>query len=412
MERWDFLGFLTITLNCNVTIVGKIWLIFTLMLRMVVIILAGYPIYQDEQERFVCNTLQPGCSNVCYDMFSPVSHFRFWLIHNVSVLLPYTMFSIYVLHKGTLHAARGALQPDCCTGSHSLSGQKAVKGLYPRPSSSHLNVPDFSTAYIIQLLLRILTEAAFAGAQYYLFGFWVPKQFSCYHSPCTSMVDCYISRPTEKSIMMLFIWGVNALSFLLSFVDLLFCMQRWLRQKHLAKQVIKNACVSEEHDSPNMSLGEAKNCLASEVGPESPRLVKRSSQTSENGGWPESRGEEDVSLHSVVWPKDVASRSNLNSPGNKSCSSGRIPFLDEDGSEVMSTGSEQQGIAPKQLQGRPIEEMAQATRPKDSPHLGELVSAPRSRLGGHYSSRELKLSTSQVSCGSPSHRRAKKSEWV
>ncbi|XP_020845994.1 gap junction delta-4 protein [Phascolarctos cinereus] len=411
MERWDLLGFLIITLNCNVTILGKIWLIFTIMLRMVVIILAGYPIYQDEQERFVCNTLQPGCSNVCYDMFSPVSHFRFWLIQNVSVLLPYTMFSVYVLHKGALHAALGAHQPDCCKGRHSLFGQRAVKGLYPRPCCFCLNVPDFSTVYIIQLLLRILTEAAFVGTQYYLFGFWVPKRFSCYHSPCTSVVDCYISRPTEKSIMMLFIWGVNALSFLLSFVDLTCSMQRWLRRKHLAKQVIKNACVSEEHGSPNISPGEATNCLASEVEQEPPHLVKRSSQTSENCEWPESRGE-DVSLHPMVWPKDVASRSNLNSPSNKSCSSGRMAFPDEEGSEVMSSGSEQHGIAPKQLQGRLVKEMAQAPRPKDSPQLEEHASAPRSRLGGHYSSRELKPSASQVNCGSPSYLRAKKFEWV
>ncbi|XP_068942630.1 gap junction delta-4 protein [Petaurus breviceps papuanus] len=411
MERWDLLGFLIITSNCNVTIVGKIWLIFTIMLRMVVIILAGYPIYQDEQERFVCNTLQPGCSNVCYDMFAPVSHFRFWLIQNVSVLLPYIMFSVYVLHQGALHAALRAHQQDCCRGGHSLSDQRAVKGLYPRPGCSHLNVPDFSTAYIIQLLLRILTEAAFAGAQYYLFGFWVPKRFSCYHSPCTSVVDCYISRPTEKSIMMLFIWGVNALSFLLSFVDLTFSMQRWLRQKRLTRQVIKNACASEEHGSPNISPGEVRNSLTSEVGRGPSHLVKRSSPTSENGDWPESRGE-DVSLHPIVWPKDVAFRSNLNSPSNKSCSSGRMPFPDEDGSEMMSSGSQQQGIAPKQLQSRSIKEMAQTPRSKGSPQLGELVSASRSRLGGHYSSNELKPSASQLSCGSPSYPRAKKSEWV
>uniref|UniRef100_A0A5F8GLA2 Gap junction protein n=1 Tax=Monodelphis domestica TaxID=13616 RepID=A0A5F8GLA2_MONDO len=405
MERWDLLGFLIITLNCNVTIVGKIWLIIMIMLRMVVIILAGYPIYQDEQERFICNTLQPGCSNVCYDIFSPVSHFRFWLIQNVSVLLPYAMFSVYVFHKGALRAAMGARQPDCCKGRNILPDQRGVKGF----GYSHLNFPDFSTAYIIQLLLRILTEAAFGGAQYYLFGFWVPKQFSCYHSPCTSVVDCYISRPTEKSIMMLFIWGVSALSFLLSFVDLICCMQRWLRRKHLAKRMMKNVCVSEEHGSPYIPPGQAKHCLTSEVRQEPPQLVKRFSQISENAGWPESRGEEDISLHPMVWPKDVASRSNLNSPGHKSCSSGRMTFPDEDGSEVMSNGSEQQGIASKEMQSRPFKEVP---RSKDSSQLGEFASAPRSRLGGHYSSSELKPSASQVSCGSPSYLRAKKSEWV
>ncbi|KAM8981726.1 gap junction delta-4 protein [Sarcophilus harrisii] len=402
MERWDLLGFLIITLNCNVTIVGKIWLIVTIMLRMLVIILAGYPIYQDEQERFVCNTLQPGCSNVCYDMFAPVSHFRFWLIQNVAVLLPYAMFSVYVLHRGALRAAGGAHPPDCCGGRHTLTS---------RPGCSRLNVPHFSTAYIIQLLLRILTEAAFAGAQYYLFGFWVPKRFSCYDSPCTSVVDCYISRPTEKSIMMLFIWGVNALSVLLSFVDLICSMQRWLRRKHLARQGVKTTCVNQEQSPPSIFPGETRNCLTSEVGGEPPHLVKSSSQTSDNDEWLDSR-EEDVSLHPMVWPKDGASRSNLHSPGNKSCSSGRMAFPDEDDSEMMSNGSEPQGIAHKQQQGKSVKEKVQPPRLKDSPQRGELASAPRSRLGGHYSSSELKPSASQVSCGSPSYLRAKKSEWV
>ncbi|XP_044533695.1 gap junction delta-4 protein [Gracilinanus agilis] len=405
MERWDLLGFLIITLNCNVTIVGKIWLIFMIMLRIVIIILAGYPIYQDEQERFVCNTLQPGCSNVCYDMFSPVSHFRFWLIQNVSVLLPYALFSVYVFHKGALHAAMGARQPDFCKARHTLPDQRVVKG----SGCSQRNFPDFSTAYIIQLLLRILTEAAFGGAQYYLFGFWVPKRFSCYHSPCTSTVDCYISRPTEKSIMMLFIWGVSALSFLLSFIDLICCMQRWLRRKHLAKRMMKNVCVSEDQGPPHFPPGQAKHCLSSEVGREPPKRVKRVSQTSENAGWPESRGEDDIPLPSMLWPKDIASRSNLNSPGRKSCSSGRMTFLDEDGSDVMSNGSEQQGIASKERQSRPFKEVG---RSKDNPQLEEFASGPRSRLGGHYSSNEPKPSTSPVSCGSPGYLRAKKSEWV
>ncbi|OPJ85356.1 gap junction delta-4 protein [Patagioenas fasciata monilis] len=104
MERWDSLGFLIVTLNYNVTIVGKIWLMLIILLRMAVVVLAGYPLYQDEQERFVCNTLQPGCSNVCYDLFSPVSHFRFWLVQTVSILLPDAAFTIYVLHKAAILA--------------------------------------------------------------------------------------------------------------------------------------------------------------------------------------------------------------------------------------------------------------------------------------------------------------------
>ncbi|EPY75107.1 gap junction delta-4 protein [Camelus ferus] len=213
MDRPDLLGFLAITLSCNVTVVGKIWLVFMVLLRMVVLVLAGSPVYQDEQERFVCNTLQPGCANVCYDIFSPVSHLRFWLLHSVSVLLPSAVFSVYVLHKGAELAARGPRGPDGVPGDH--HAPELTPG-----ARRWLPVPDFSSGYLVHLCLRTLTEAAFGALHYLLFGFLVPKRFSCTHPPCTSVVDCYVSRPTEKSILMLFVWAACALSFLLSVADL------------------------------------------------------------------------------------------------------------------------------------------------------------------------------------------------
>ncbi|XP_004425488.2 PREDICTED: gap junction delta-4 protein [Ceratotherium simum simum] len=222
MERLDLLGFLIVTLNCNVTIVGKIWLIFTILLRMVVVVLAGAPVYQDEQERFVCNTLQPGCANVCFDIFSPVSHLRFWLIQSVSVLLPSAVFSVYVLHKGAVLAARGPCAPEVRPRGHDPSDPIAGDRRCPPPcrKARNLNVPDFSSGYMVHLFLRTLTEAAFGALHYLLFGFLVPKRFSCTRPPCSSVVDCYVSRPTEKSIMMLFLWAVSALSLLLSVADL------------------------------------------------------------------------------------------------------------------------------------------------------------------------------------------------
>uniref|UniRef100_A0A8D1NDJ2 Gap junction protein n=1 Tax=Sus scrofa TaxID=9823 RepID=A0A8D1NDJ2_PIG len=219
MDQPDLLGFLVITLNCNVTIVGKVWLIFMVLLRMAVLILAGSPVYQDEQERFVCNTLQPGCANVCYDIFAPVSHLRFWLIQSVAVLLPFAIFSVYVLHKGAEVAVRGPRGPD--NGPEDADPLDLTSG-----ARRCLTVPDFSSGYTAHLCLRTLTEAAFGALHYLLFGFLVPKRFSCTHPPCTGVVDCYVSRPTEKSILMLFVWAVCALSFLLSVTDLL-CTQPW-----------------------------------------------------------------------------------------------------------------------------------------------------------------------------------------
>ncbi|XP_036893701.1 gap junction delta-4 protein [Sturnira hondurensis] len=228
MDRWDLLGFLIITLNCNVTIVGKIWLIFMILLRMVIIIVAGSPVYQDEQERFVCNTLQPGCANVCYDIFSPVSHLRFWLVQSVSALLPSAVFSVYVLHKVSELTVWGSCGPGVGPGDQDptdLSPEDPHCSLPFRERRS-LVVPDFSLGYIVQLCLRTLAEIAFGALHYFLFGFSVPHRFSCAHDPCSGAVDCYVSRPTEKSTLMLFLWALSALSVLLSVTDLLCSLRR------------------------------------------------------------------------------------------------------------------------------------------------------------------------------------------
>ncbi|XP_066136746.1 gap junction delta-4 protein [Saccopteryx bilineata] len=222
MDHYDVLGFLIITLNCNVTIVGKIWLIFMILLRLVVIVVAGAPVYQDERERFVCNTLQPGCANVCYDTFSPVSHLRFWLVQSVSVLLPSAVFGVYVLHRGAELAARMPFWPQ------GGSRDQAPGNLSPREAHS-LEVPDFSAGYIAHLCLRTLAEAAFGALHYLLFGFSVPPRFSCARVPCSGAVDCYVSRPTEKSTLMLFLWALSALSMLLSAADLLCSLRRRTR---------------------------------------------------------------------------------------------------------------------------------------------------------------------------------------
>uniref|UniRef100_A0A8C9KP09 Gap junction protein n=1 Tax=Panthera tigris altaica TaxID=74533 RepID=A0A8C9KP09_PANTA len=322
MERLDLLGFLLITFNCNMTIVGKVWLIFMILLRMVVIILAGSPVYQDEQERFVCNTLQPGCANVCYDIFSPVSQLRFWLIQSVSVLLPSAVFSVYVLHRGAVLAARGLCGPDGGPGGPDPAD------LSPGDRERRLlTVPDFSSGYIVHLFLRMLTEAAFGASHYLLFGFLVPKRFSCTHSPCTSVVDCYVSRPTEKSIMMLFMWAVSALSLVLSVADLVCSVHRRAR----------------------------------------------------------ARGRVGASVHPGPW----AAGERADSPSRKSAASGRTGLPDEEDSEVMSSASDKLAVACKEPGSRPHREASGDPRDEGPTRSEEHPLAPQSRLARRCLSGQL-----------------------
>nr|XP_013804721.1 PREDICTED: gap junction delta-4 protein [Apteryx mantelli mantelli] len=416
MERWDSLGLLIITLNYNVTVVGKIWLMLIILLRLAVVVLAGYPLYQDEQERFICNTLQPGCSNVCYDLFSPISHFRFWLIQTVSILLPYAAFSIYVLHKVAMHIVR----MHC-----SVYGHKGSKGLpSPKDQKKHcasavvsrldcdtdnLSVLNFSEAYTVHLSFRTLIEAAFGAGQYYLFGFFVPERFSCYHSPCTSMVDCYISRPTEKSIMMIFIWGVSSLSFLLSLVDLV-CALRRMTARNQQKKLLANLHVEDAHilDLPPGQHG------SSSLAQHQDHSVPNDSQSSDGSCSLLSEEEEESVLHPQVVSQQTAS-TNLNSNSNKPCVS-RDLTANQDSIEEPLCATDQQGTMCRQvrpgLQQGFIQDTALTLRPQIKSHLGVSSSVVQSKLLGDYVSAELKNSDAQSNYSSTSCLRSKKSEWV
>ncbi|NXP24579.1 CXD4 protein, partial [Scytalopus superciliaris] len=349
------------------SLLGKIWLMLTILLRMAVIVLAGYPLYQDEQERFVCNTLQPGCSNVCYDLFSPVSHFRFWLIQTVSILLPYAAFSIYVLHKVAVYLVRRHCLLHGCKGSKGLSSPKDIKELCRSAvvnrvegGADNLSVLNFSGAYTVHLSFRTLLEAAFAAVQYFLFGFLVPERFSCYHSPCTSTVDCYISRPTEKSIMMIFMWGVSSLSFVLSLADLV-CALRRMTARSQKNELLANLCREEEgiltlpppqHGSSSPPQNE--DCP-----------VSKSCQISDGSC---SLLSEEEALHSEVVPQQTASP-NLNSNSNKCCISGDLD-VKQGSTEEPLYASDHQGTTCRQVRPRLqqdfIKDTALAMRPQIS----------------------------------------------
>ncbi|KAG9355175.1 hypothetical protein JZ751_000013, partial [Albula glossodonta] len=238
MGAHGIMGDLFITISCNITIIGKVWLVLLVVLRFPALLLAGFPLYGDEQERFVCNTIQPGCANACYDISSPLSPLRFWPVQLLSLLLPLAVFAACVFHRVSVaslaaespgsplydveHLSTGMLRNPCAVqgrGSDTRGRVFAVQGR------------GFASAYLAQVLLRTGLEAGFGAAQYLLFGLGVPRKFVCYEAPCTSMVECFTSRPAEKSTMLLFTLGLSALSLLLSLADLAYAFWWCVRQR-------------------------------------------------------------------------------------------------------------------------------------------------------------------------------------
>lgn len=232
-------------------LLGKVWLIVMVFLRILTLLFAGYPLYQDEQERFVCNTIQPGCSNVCYDLYAPVSLFRFWLVQLVTLCLPYLIFIVYVVHKVSSSLTVDLLDtadPIKAGPLYKIHQESFRKTAVSKTAlqAERGRTQRFTGAYILHLLFRILLEAGFGATHYYLFGFYIPRRFLCQQSPCTTQVDCYISRPTEKTVMLNFMLGAGALSLFLNTLDLICAIKRSVRQKRKRKMLVEKMYEEEQ----------------------------------------------------------------------------------------------------------------------------------------------------------------------
>lgn len=214
-----------------------------LVLRLLVLLLAGFTLFSDEQERFICNTIQPGCSNVCFDVFAPVSVLRLWLFQLILLCLLHVLFATYVMHKVVAYPSAGAFYYDRSQGGSpvSLENSSSSREIFMhkaplRDLPCDWAAPRFYCAYLQVVILRILLEVVFGAGQFFLFGLSVPKSFLCYEAPCTSGVECYISRPTEKTMMLGFMLGVATLSILMSLVDLVSsikAMVTWRRKREM-----------------------------------------------------------------------------------------------------------------------------------------------------------------------------------
>jgi len=80
------------------TFPGKIWVMVMFAFRMVMVARVGDQVYSDEQEYFYCNTMTPGCNQVCYSHFAPISHLRFWSVMVIVTATPPIVFFAYASH--------------------------------------------------------------------------------------------------------------------------------------------------------------------------------------------------------------------------------------------------------------------------------------------------------------------------
>lgn len=163
----------------------------------------------------ICNTKQPGCKNVCYDQAFPISHIRFWVLQIIFVSTPTLIYLGHVLHvihkenklrEHKTYSKKGSLKEPKYTDD---KGKVEIKG-------------NLLGNYMTSIFFRILLEIAFILGQYYLYGFIMNPQIVCSRAPCPFTVECYMSRPTEKTIFIIFMLVVSCISLLLNVAEIFF----------------------------------------------------------------------------------------------------------------------------------------------------------------------------------------------
>uniref|UniRef100_A0A8D2KWN6 Gap junction protein n=1 Tax=Varanus komodoensis TaxID=61221 RepID=A0A8D2KWN6_VARKO len=240
MGDWNLLGSILEEVHIHSTIVGKIWLTILFIFRMLVLGVAAEDVWDDEQAEFICNTEQPGCSNICYDKAFPISLIRYWVLQVIFVSSPSLVYMGHALYKlrslekerqrkkAQLKAQLEEIEP-ILEEHRRLERELRKIEEQKRVSKAPLQGALLWT-YVLHILTRSVLEVGFMVGQYLLYGFQMYPLYKCTRPPCPNTVDCFVSRPTEKTIFMVFMHGIAAVSLFLNVLEIL----------HLGIKKIKN----------------------------------------------------------------------------------------------------------------------------------------------------------------------------
>ncbi|XP_069478776.1 gap junction alpha-9 protein [Ambystoma mexicanum] len=230
MGDWNFLGVILEEVHMHSTIVGKIWLTILFIFRMLVLGVAAEDVWNDEQSDFFCNTEQPGCRNVCYDDAFPISLIRYWVLQVIFVSSPslvYMGHAIYRLRalekerqkkKAQLRWELEGVEVDMSEARRRL--ERELRHLEQRKLNKAPLRGSLLCTYIIHIFTRSAVEIGFMFGQYVLYGVKLTPLYKCQKDPCPNIVDCFVSRPTEKTVFILFMQCIAAVSLFLNILEI------------------------------------------------------------------------------------------------------------------------------------------------------------------------------------------------
>ncbi|KAI1894985.1 hypothetical protein AGOR_G00101310 [Albula goreensis] len=243
--------------------VGKLWLTVMVVFRVMVLGTAAESAWEDEQSDFVCNTLQPGCEEVCYDKAFPISHYRFFIMQIIGVVSPVILYYCYVVLHLSWELKREAQRREAegkDTEKHGRVGQGAGLGQLGAgqlgaglgqlgAGPGQLGGPRLHGrllwAYLLATLLKLLLELTFILVLWHMYGLTIQASYVCQRWPCPHTVDCFVSRPMEKTVFTLYMQAVAGVSLLLSLLEVCVILKRRSTQ-HRQRRRHGNIPISRE----------------------------------------------------------------------------------------------------------------------------------------------------------------------
>ncbi|XP_076857726.1 gap junction protein, alpha 5a [Brachyhypopomus gauderio] len=229
MGDWSLLGNFLEEVQEHSTSVGKVWLTVLFIFRILVLGTAAESSWGDEQSDFMCDTQQPGCTNVCYDRAFPIAHIRYWVLQIVFVSTPSLIYMGHAMHTVRAEEKRRRREQEGCQaepgrGEEGAGGSEKAyleqrEKMSEAPAKIRLKGALLQT-YVLSIMIRLFMEVTFIVIQYMMYGIFLNAMYHCNTSPCPNPVNCYMSRPTEKNVFIVFMLVVAAVSLFLSVLEL------------------------------------------------------------------------------------------------------------------------------------------------------------------------------------------------
>ena len=195
---------------------------------------------------------------MCHNWFVPMTVTRFWMYHLMSVAAITIFFSAYKRkkYKDILEATailelkneleqsfpNHYLKPNfvhtVMTGGCTDVAYTAVQNAYS--FKKYDTPPRLFLWYYLHIWLMLFIDIGFTQRQrqIYSFAHWMPESFKCSEFPCENLqTTCYVSRSTEKSILLSLHLGIVTLGMEARAFSVKTFRYRFLRDRNLLNWV-------------------------------------------------------------------------------------------------------------------------------------------------------------------------------